>query len=141
MWQTGHILRSLQAGRVDEARARACLALAYGEQASMDKGSRTLAWEFTLLPPPPYESFARHSQTQHLLPHTRLVDPRWLEVAVGRLKELDELRERRKRLAAGQSVVGGSPPLGNTQPATGRDARSGRAVGVRLVSGCCPVAV
>ena len=112
MWQVGHILRALQGGRVDEARARACLALAYGEQTSMDKGSRTLAWEHTLLPVPPYSSFARHAQSPDLLPHSRLIDPRWLEVALGRLKELDDLRERRQRLAA----ASGGPQPAALQP-------------------------
>ena len=99
MWQLAAIHKALIDGRPEVARARVALALAAGEQFSLDQGSWTLAWEMTLLDDPPCDSFARHVPDPTRMPFTRLMDPRWLEVHLARLRDQDDLQERRRRLA------------------------------------------
>ena len=80
------------------ARARVALALAAGEQFSMDQGSWTLAWEVTLMDEPPFESFSRHSTDPNQPHRSKLIDPRWLEVHLSTLRDRDEMQERIRRL-------------------------------------------
>ncbi len=40
-----------------------------------------------------------------IIPYNRLCDPRWMDVALARLKELDEVIERRQRLRSMRSTI------------------------------------
>ena len=103
MWIIAGIHSCLARGKTEEARARAALALVAGEQFSMDGGSWMMAQELLFEDPPPLSSFekrptqARGSE----VPHTHLADPRWIEVALARLKDVDEMTERQRRLKGG----------------------------------------
>eukprot|EP00974_Lingulodinium_polyedra_P014087 1363490-Lingulodinium_polyedra.AAC.1 len=66
----------------------------------MDQGAWTLAWEFSLEPEPPYHSMAGRPAEPWRLPRPHTCDPRWSEVALSRLKDIDDYNERRRRLAA-----------------------------------------
>ncbi|CAE8622704.1 unnamed protein product [Polarella glacialis] len=99
MWAIAGIHSCLKSERYEEARARTALLLAAGEQFSMDGGSWLLAAEILLEQPPPFSSFARHQLPEPTeLQHSRLVDPRWIDAIMAKLKEAEDFQERRKRL-------------------------------------------
>ncbi len=77
------------------------MGLIVGEQASLDAGNCSLAWELLWEPrEPPYAAFAAHERAAgQRLPLTQAADPRWLEGAMAKLKDLDSLVELRKKLA------------------------------------------
>ena len=80
--------------------ARAMLMCVASDQVALDKGSWLVAWEMVLEEKPPYHSFDAHRQTSETLPHSRLVDERHLEIILARIKALEELYEKRKKLEA-----------------------------------------
>ena len=81
LWGVAGILDALRAGSHAEARARACLLLAQGDQLSIDRGSWLVASELSLEESPPMASF-----TAHTLPmdsealYSRLIDGRWFDL-------------------------------------------------------------
>lgn len=98
-WTISGILDALRNNCVDEARARACLALAQLEQESLDHGSFLLAQEFSLEPPAPVSSFQMHVLPDPVeMAHTPLLDSRWVDAFAHRLKEVDSYVEIRKKL-------------------------------------------
>jgi len=100
-WLTAGIWDCLMKGRTEEARARAALATACYDQQSCDRGGWLLAAELTLEPPPPYSSFSSHNPPdQWETQHTRLVDDRWCELFMAKLKDLAEFQEKKLKLAA-----------------------------------------
>lgn len=101
-WQIGHILRALNQGKVEEARARAYLGLAAGEQVSMNRGSWVHAWEMTLTEEPPYDVLAWHSGGRRKQPHSQLVNAEFFETVQARLKTIDDATERMRRLEGRQ---------------------------------------
>ena len=106
-WLICHILNALQRGAAEEAELRCFLALATAEQVALDHGSWTLAWETNLIPEPPYQSFERHALDSQKLPHSALLDVRMVEVLHQRLRQVDEMVERRRRLEKAPA----KPPL------------------------------
>eukprot|EP00438_Fugacium_kawagutii_P015962 Skav227099 [mRNA] locus=scaffold199:49523:51667:+ [translate_table: standard] len=98
-WVVAGIHDSLRSNDIAQARARCALALAAIDQSSLDGGSWTLAQEFLLELPPPYNAFANRRQPE---PHeqiaTRLADDRLVEILLWRLKDRDSFLESRKRL-------------------------------------------
>ena len=73
-----------------------------------------LAAELTLEPPPPYASFSSHTapdpwETQH----TRLVDDRWSELFLSKLKEIAEYQEKRSKLTSTTRPKKEEPPKGD----------------------------
>ena len=73
------------------------------DQLSLDSGSWTVAWELQLMEDdPPWHSFANRAQVSSTtrLPVSRLIDERWLDAIVNRLKEVDEAIERRRKIDA-----------------------------------------
>lgn len=103
--------------------------LAQADQEAIDHGGWLLAGEFGLEPAAPTSSFASHSIPDPLeLQYTRLVDARWIEAFVGRLKEADDYLERRKKLGNRQSTVPNpippkANPTGKGKGKKGRDAK------------------
>ncbi len=47
---------------------------------------------------PPYSSLVREAPSQVEVLYSRLADPRWVDVALARLKEIDDVIDRRQRL-------------------------------------------
>jgi hypothetical protein len=89
----------LKAGRVKEARARTALLLAAADQVAVDSGNWIVAAGMLFEPAPPFASFQSHrlpGATEEQ--HSRLLDPRWLEVAQARLRELEDFSVRKRKL-------------------------------------------
>ncbi|CAE7214728.1 BSPAL1 [Symbiodinium sp. CCMP2592] len=100
-WAAGGALDALEAGKVAEAKARLALMIAQIDQVAHDHGQWLIAHEASLeATAPPFSSFGRH-----LLPapnesqFTKLLDARWIEAFVQKVKEVEEYTERRNRLA------------------------------------------
>ena len=59
-----------------------------------------MAFELLLIDDPPYRAYERHvgpgDEEREVV--SRLVDERWVEVINTRLKDIDEMRERKRRL-------------------------------------------
>jgi len=88
---------------IRRARARAICALAAADQLSIDSGSWLVASELLLENEPPIASFEQHgSRTLTVSPFSSLVDPRHQSIHLGRLRALDEMGERKRRLAKGR---------------------------------------
>lgn len=99
-WMIAGVLDALRSSRPEEARARCCLALASLDQQAADRGSWALAAEVTLEQPPPFHSFQLHRAPEGWeSPHSQLVDPRWAELFMSRLKDVSDYQERRSKLA------------------------------------------
>ncbi|CAL1138310.1 unnamed protein product [Cladocopium goreaui] len=100
-WSVAGILDSLISGNVAKARARACVLLLMLDQASIDKGSWTLAGELALEPPPPFSSFSQHQAPaihDGESPFSKLLDPRWAELAMTHLKDTEDYLSKRRAL-------------------------------------------
>ena len=84
-----------------KARARAALGLMMLDRASIDRGSWVLASELSLETPPPFAVLAAHQMpaTQDgELPFSKLLDPRWSEIALSHLRDQDGYLQRRNFL-------------------------------------------
>lgn len=114
VWCLGGIWDSLRANRVEEARARVALSVVMLDQQACDAGAWVLASEVPLEPPPPMASFGlHHPPTLGELPHTRLLDPRWIDLMVAKVKDLSEYVEKKQRLTAsfGKGKTDDAPPV------------------------------
>ena len=106
MWPTAGGLDALMDNRFDEARARCGLILAMGDQMAIDKGSWVIASEIGLEDPPPMGAFYAHTlPTEAEPPYTKLIDPRWLELIMAKISDVDNLLEKKKRLGARRIVT------------------------------------
>ena len=117
-WLCAGIWDALMQGRHEEARARAAIATACFDQQSCDRGAWLLANELTLEPPPPYASFNSHTAPEQWeVQHTRLIDDRWCELFMAKLKELAEYQEKKGKLtAAGKTKKEDPPPKAGDKP-------------------------
>ena len=98
-WQVAGIWDCLIAGEVDQARARCALLLSAADQSSIDAGSWVLAQQVLLEAPPPYHSFSSHQNPSiHERQHSALLDPRWLDLLLHYVRELDSYQEAKRRL-------------------------------------------
>ena len=107
-WGVAGILDSLISGDLRKGRARAAVLLMCLDQASIDAGSRTLAAEIFLEPPPPFASLSLHRAPQISdgeLPFSRLFDSRWAEVSLAHLKETDDYLVKRKAVGKFQKPM------------------------------------
>ena len=112
MWQVSGIWDALIAGRVEEARARCGLLVAAGEQSSIDGGSWLISSVSLMEQPPPYQMFAHHQAPSNLeCQHSILYDPRWVEVFMGHVREVDTYQEAKKKLSKG----GGTSKAGDKE--------------------------
>ena len=99
VWQVSGIWDSLIRGDHHQARARCALLVAAGDQAAIDGGQWLLASECLLEGPPPYQSFSHHAPPgPQELQHSVLLDPRWMELFVARIKDLDSYNETKRKL-------------------------------------------
>lgn len=99
-WAVGGIWDDLIHERYGSARARAALLTAASDQAAIDSGSWLLSNVSLLENQPPYQSFAAHQVPgPQDLQHSALWDPRWFELFLSHVKELDSYQEARKKLS------------------------------------------
>ena len=86
------------------------------DQQSCDAGSWLLAGELSLESPPPMSSFQNHQPPAPWeLPHSRLVDPRWFDLVMSKVKDLADFHEKKAKL--GSSMGRGSKATEEVQPA------------------------
>mmetsp|Transcript_35699 Transcript_35699/g.101589 ORF Transcript_35699/g.101589 Transcript_35699/m.101589 type:complete len:132 (-) Transcript_35699:412-807(-) len=101
----------------EEVLTRALLGMMAVEQLSLDRGSWLLAWEMQFMKTEPtIGQFSGHAAHQSRVPFTNLADPRWVEVVHARLKDMDDMHERRKKLD--QSKPGRRRSTATSPPAT-----------------------
>ena len=95
-------LDCLRAGKVDQARAWLNIAVLIVDQVSIDKGSWLLAQELSLEVGPPMSSFRKHEVASSAgdPAYSRLLDPRWAEVALAKLREEADFLDRRQKLSS-----------------------------------------
>ena len=98
-WGVAGALDALCRGQTDAARARLAVLLLQLGQSAVDRGSWYLASELSLEYPPPFGNLAQHSPpAEGEAPYSRLLDPRWGELALAHLKEQDDFQTRRRNL-------------------------------------------
>ena len=109
-WSIAGALDASRAGRHSECEARLGLLLSMIDQVACDRGSWLLASELALeSQTPPFSAFARHVPPEFQeSPHTRLVDPRWIEALMYRVREMDDYAERRVKLGKGRRAAWGN---------------------------------
>ena len=77
------------------------LLLAGSDQAAIDQGSWLLGAELLFESPAPLQNFSKHrSPDPAELQHTRIVDPRWVQVAVARVREREAFLETKRKLGS-----------------------------------------
>eukprot|EP00438_Fugacium_kawagutii_P030799 Skav221448 [mRNA] locus=scaffold140:154617:156907:+ [translate_table: standard] len=105
-WAAAGIWDSLIREDYKQARARAALLVAAADQAAIDNGNWLLASVAMLEPPAPFHAFSLHQPPgAHDLQHTVLLDPKWMEVFVSHVKEMDSYQEAKKRLGRPQAAL------------------------------------
>ena len=115
-WCLAGIWDCLRNNRVEEARARAALGVAMMDQMACDRGGWLLASETSLEPPPPYASFSLHTAPDAWeLQHSRLVDSRWVELFLAKLKDLADYQEKQAKLTV-RPRAGPDPSAKDTRP-------------------------
>ena len=88
--------------KMEEARARCAVLIAAADQAAIDSGNWIMANVSLLEAPPPYQAFSSHTApTLQELQHSSLLDPRWVEVFLGHIKEQDSYQESKRKLGKG----------------------------------------
>lgn len=133
LWGVAGILDALRDNRISEARARACLLLCQGDQLSIDKGNWIVASAMSLEDPPPFAAFATHSlPTDSELPATKLIDARWMDLFLHHLNEIDQLSEKKKKLAFRKTPDAPAPDPKGLSP---KRAAKGKATGKGSGSG------
>ena len=114
LWGIAGALDCMRQQRYAEARARLCLLLAAGDQLSVDRGSWLIASEMMLEDGPPMAAFNNHTLPQdHEAPFTRLVDGRWVDLFVAKLRGFEELAEKKRKLSSKKPPT---PPPGVPPP-------------------------
>ena len=123
LWAVAGALDCMRQQKHAEARARLCLILAAGDQLSIDRGNWLVASEMLLEEGPPMAAFAQHALPQdHEAPFTNLVDGRWVDLFVAKLKDYEELAEKKRKLTTKKVM----PP---TPEPTPKPALKGKAKG------------
>ena len=100
-WTVAAALDSLRAGNIQGCRARLNLMLLMLDQTACDRGSWTLSSELSLEQPPPMSVLQTHappSVQDGEMPFSRLLDPRWAEVAMAHVRDTEEYLVRRNKL-------------------------------------------
>lgn len=101
-WCLAGIWDALRQDRVDEARARAALGVASLDQLGIDKGSWLVASEVVLEDAPPFSSFAAHRPLESWeSPHTKLIDERWLDLFLAKLRDIHDFQDKKQKLTSG----------------------------------------
>lgn len=109
-WIIAGALDCLRTNRPQQARARLNIGLLMLDQMSIDHGSWVLSAELALEVGPPFHAYRQHEHHQSGQVYSRLLDPRWAEVAIAHLKDQADFVEKRARLNKGRL---GQPPRDN----------------------------
>eukprot|EP00438_Fugacium_kawagutii_P014589 Skav231488 [mRNA] locus=scaffold820:416816:419018:+ [translate_table: standard] len=121
LWAIAGIYDAIKDQRVDEARSRCLLALAAGDQLSIDRGSWVIAQEILLEDPPNLTAFQQHTLPGDLeAPHSKLVDGRWMDLFIQKLNDWDSLAEKKRKLGSKKS-----PQAPNSEPSKAAEAKKG----------------
>ena len=115
-----------------EAQARLGLLLASLDQVACDRGQWILGAEVSLEMSPPFSSFSRHVPPEFgENPHSRLLDSRWVDAMMYRVKELDDYSERRAKLGGKKEDETGKDKDGKD----GKDKKKGNGKGKKTGAG------
>ena len=110
-WILSGIWDALIAGRTSEARARTALGLAMIDQQSVDSGSWLVAGEISLEAAPPQHAFQNHAPPGPWeAQHSRLIDDRFYDLIIAKLRDLADFQEKRAKLQAPRPPRPGDPP-------------------------------
>lgn len=142
-WILSGIWDSLMAGRVAEARARTALGLAMIDQQSIDAGSWLVAGEISLEPAPPQHAFQNHAPPGPWeAQHTRLIDDRFYDLIIAKLRDLADFQEKRSKLQASRPSRPPDPvrPDPKAKPDPKRAAKGGKKGGARDEDPAAPAA-
>ena len=124
-WAACGIWDCLIAGKTAEARARVALLVAASDQAAIDGGSWMVAQTGLLEPSPPYHMFNNHSlPSAHESQSSALYDPRWLDVFVNHIRDLDSYQDAKRKLGRGKERA---PPPGDKDAPEAKTAAKARA--------------
>ena len=116
LWAVAGVADAIKDNKIDEAYCRCLLTLAAGDQLSIDRGSWSLAAEVLLEDGPPFGAFGvRPLPSGAEQPFSRLIDPRWLDLFVCRLKEVDAYLETRRKLGQGSKGDQGNHGAGSDE--------------------------
>ena len=128
-WQICGIWDALREGKVAEARARAALAVAACDQQSLDSGSWILAEQFCLEPSPPLSAFSNRRQHQFDSADSydsKLFEPRWAELCLHKVRELELRLEAKKKLGGkGRQTPAPTDPPASSNTEKGDKGRKG----------------
>lgn len=116
-WSVAGILDSLILGHYTKARARCAVLLLMLDQASIDRGSWTLAAELALEPGPPMNALSNHvgpAVQDGESPFSKLLDARWAEAALAHLKDQDDYLAKRRNV--GRVQRGAKDTAGEDNP-------------------------
>ena len=131
-WMAAGALDMLIRGNTAGCRARLCLLLLMIDQTACDRGSWTLAAELALEQGPPLSVLAQHQPPavgDGEQPFSRLLDPRWAEVALAHLRETDDYLTRRTKLGKKDAAEASEPKAkakskGKATNSTGKEAEA-----------------
>ena len=90
-----HAWNLMELDRVDRAHAGVGLVMTALEQVTLD--DRDLAFLLTHQADPSARMMGRQPERSALRPFSRLAEPRWIVAAVGYLRDIDLMPERRRR--------------------------------------------
>lgn len=123
-WAVGAIWDALILGNIKEARARCAVLIAAADQTSIDAGSWLLSGVALLEPAPPFHTFAAHQTPGHQeLQHSALLDPRWMELFLSHVKEMDSYQETKRKLSK-PTVQAGAASRGDEEKIAKAKAKS-----------------
>lgn len=126
-WCVAGALDAIRCGKVQEGQTRLALLLAMLDQVACDRGQWLIASELALEAPPPFSSFARHAAPDFQeAPHTKLLDSRWVDAVMYRVKELDEYAERKAKLGKSRKGGGGNQEDVEADPKPKKKAGKGK---------------
>ena len=113
MWSAAGARDALRLGKTEECLARLDLLMIAGEQSAIDVGSWVLAQELLWEDDPPFSFFAGHLNRQGdsiRAACSRLCDPRWAEVAMARISEVDAWNDRKIKIQTRPGTNTGAHP-------------------------------
>lgn len=116
-WLIAGALDAARLGRPEECKARLYLALAAVDQQAVDRGSWIMAAEAALEPAPPFHSFSLHRAPEGAeTPHSVLLDPRWCELFMARIKDISEYNDKKMKLSSAPAKTAEVVPEAKAQP-------------------------
>ena len=91
-------LDAARAKRYEECEARLSVLMVMIDQVAVDRGSWTLASELSLEAPAPMHAFKLHEVRDAEQVFSRILDPRWAEIALHHLRDQADFLEKRGKL-------------------------------------------